>query len=145
MVQRRFPLAPLPPSSPAQTDVGCDDQNYRIAQLGDLIKELIPGVQVIHQGEDVDKRNYRVSFSKTCTERSRSIQKHLGFIPRRTVADGILEIKAAIEDGRIADYRDARYSNYKTLCEACPEQSRRKDNVHLIRQTRLSPLYSDFH
>ena len=94
-------------------------------------------MQVIHQGEDVDKRNYRVSFAK--------IHKHLGFTPRRTVADGILEIKAAIEDGRIADYRDARYSNYKTLCEACPEQSRRKDNVHLIRQTRLSPLYSDFH
>ena len=90
-------------------------------------------MQVIHQGEDVDKRNYRVSFSKTCTERSRSIQKHLGFIPRRTVADGILEIKAAIEDGRIADYRDARYSNYKTLCE--------EDNVHLIRTTNIPPLY----
>ena len=63
-------------------NVGCDDQNYQIAQLGDLIKELIPDAQVIHQGEDVDKRNYRVSFGK--------IQKHLGFIPRRTVADGIL-------------------------------------------------------
>jgi hypothetical protein len=57
--------------------------------IGDLIKELIPDVQVLHRGDDVDARNYRVSFAKTCTERSRSIRKHLGFTPRRTVADGV--------------------------------------------------------
>lgn len=74
----------------------------------------------------MDKRNYRVSFSK--------IQKHLGFTPRRTVADGILEIKAAIEDGRIRDYRDAHYSNYKTLSE--------EGNAALIRHTRMTPLYA---
>ena len=118
--------APLHAVKGQTFNVGCDDQNYRIVQLGDLIKELIPDVQVIHQGEDVDKRNYRVSFAK--------IHKHLGFSPRRTVAEGILEIKAAIEDGRITDYRDACYSNYKTLSE--------ENNVHLIRQTRMTPLYA---
>lgn len=107
-------------------NVGSDDQNYQIAQLGDIIKELIPDVEVIRQGEDVDKRNYRVSFAK--------IRRHLGFIPRHTVVDGILEIKAAIEDGRIRDYRDARYSNYKTLSE--------KSNATLIRHTRITPLYA---
>ncbi len=107
-------------------NVGSDDQNYQIAQLGDLIKELIPDVQVIRQGEEVDNRNYRVSFSK--------IQKRLGFTPRRSVADGILEIKAAIEDGRILDYRAARYSNYKTLSE--------EGNAALIRHTRMTPLYA---
>ena len=146
-------------------NAGSDDQNYQIAQLGDLIKELIPDVQVIHQGEDVDRRNYRASFARICTEPfggaqdrcSRSIRKHPGFTPRRTVADGItslrqpfdklrtrlstsdrlstsLEIKAAIEDGRITDYRDARYSNYKTLSE--------EDNIHLIRHTRMNSLYA---
>jgi nucleoside-diphosphate-sugar epimerase len=108
-------------------NVGSDDQNYQIAQLGDLIKELIPEVEVIHQGEDVDKRNYRVSFGK--------VRKHLGFSPRYTVADGVLEIKAAIEDGRIRDYRDARYSNYKTLSN--------EGNATLIRRTRMTPLYAD--
>jgi nucleoside-diphosphate-sugar epimerase len=120
--------APLHAVEGQTFNVGCDDQNYQIAQLGDLIKELIPDVQVIHQGEDVDKRNYRVSFGR--------VRKHLGFTPRHTVADGILEIKAAIEDGRIADYCDARYSNYKTLSE--------EDNIHLIRHTRMSPLYSEW-
>jgi len=107
-------------------NAGSDDQNYQIAQLGDLIKELIPDVEVIRQGEDADRRNYRVSFEK--------IRKHLGFTPRRTVADGVLEIKSAIEAGRIRDYRDARYSNYKTLSE--------ESNAVLIRRTHITPLYS---
>ena len=35
---------------------------------------------------------------------------------------------------RSADYYDARYSNVKTLSE--------EDNVHLIRDTRMTPLYA---
>ena len=107
-------------------NVGSDDQNYQIAKLGDLIKGLVPDVQVIHKGDEVDKRNYRVSFAK--------IRKHLGFTPRRTVPEGILEIKAAIEDGRIRDYRDAHYSNYKTLSD--------EGNANLIRHTQMSSLYA---
>ncbi len=106
-------------------NVGSDEQNYQIAQLGDIIKELIPDVESIHQGEDVDRRNYRVSFAK--------IRKQLGFVPRRTVADGVLEIKAAIEAGRIQDYRDPRYSNYKTLSE--------EGNATMIRRRRIIPFY----
>ena len=53
-----------------------------------------------------------------------------------------LEIKAAIEDGRIPDYRDARYSNYKTLSEACAEPGRSEGNTHLIRHTRMTSLYA---
>jgi len=107
-------------------NAGSDDQNYQITQLGNLIKELIPDVEVIHQGEDADRRNYRVSFAK--------IRKYLGFSPRHTVADGILEIKSAIEAGRIRDYRDARYSNYKTLSE--------ESSAVLIRRTHMTPLYA---
>jgi hypothetical protein len=51
-------------------------------------------------------------------------------------------LKAAIEDGRIRGYRDARYSNYKTLSEACAEPGRSEDNIHLIRHTRMTPLYA---
>ncbi|HEC34979.1 MAG TPA: NAD-dependent epimerase/dehydratase family protein [Anaerolineae bacterium] len=118
--------APLHAVKGQTFNVGSDDQNYQIAQLGDLIKQLIPDVQVIHQDEDVDRRNYRVSFAK--------IRKRLGFNPHHTVAEGILEIKAAVENGRIRNYRDARYSNYKTLSE--------EDNIHLIRHTQLTPLYA---
>ena len=118
--------APLPAVKGRVFNVGSEDQNYQIARLGDLVKELIPDVQVIHKSDDMDKRNYRVSFAK--------VRKHLGFTPRRSVAEGILEIKAAIEDGRISDYRDIRYSNYKTLSE--------EGNAQLIRHTQMSSLYA---
>jgi len=50
------------------------------------------------------------------------------------VADGILEIKAAIEEGLIKDYRDPKYSNHKSLSE--------EGNAHLIYQTHITPLYA---
>lgn len=106
-------------------NVGSDEQNYRIAALGDLIQALVPGTEVVRQGDDGDRRNYRVSFAR--------IRRELGFVPRRTVADGILEIKAAVQDGRIADYRLGIYSNYKTLSEG---------NGRLIHYTRMTPLYA---
>lgn len=108
-------------------NVGSDEQNYRITQLGDLITSLIPDVQVIQKAEDSDVRNYRVSFAK--------IRHYLDFAPHHTVEDGILEIKAAIERGALSDYRDVRYSNYRTLFE--------QGNMPLIRQTRITPLYAD--
>jgi nucleoside-diphosphate-sugar epimerase len=106
-------------------NVGCDDQNYMIVEIGQIIKDIIPEVQVIHEGDEKDKRNYRVSFEK--------IRKQLGFVPRRTVVDGIKEIKLAIESGLIRDYRAAHYSNYKTLKD--------EDNAVLIRTVTINLLY----
>ena len=112
-----------------------NNHSYSIRHLGDLVKQEVSDVIVTYENQAEDRRNYRVSFAKTRAERSRSVRKHLGFTPRYTVADGVLEIKAAIEDGRIRDYRDAHYSNYKTLSE--------EGNAHLIRHTRMTPLYAD--
>ncbi len=108
-------------------NVGADEQNHRIAELGEIIAGLVPGVEIVRQGEDADLRNYRVSFAR--------IRTRLGFVPRHTVAEGILEIAAAVRDGRIADYREARYSNYRTLSEGNGEL--------LIRRTQMTPLYAD--
>ena len=43
------------------------------------------------------------------------IRRKVGFIPRHTLADGILEVKAAVESEAISDYREARYNNHKSL------------------------------
>ncbi len=107
-------------------NVGSDEQNYQILGLGDLIKQLMPDVQVMRKGEDTDCRNYRVSFAK--------IRTHLGFTARHTVIDGIREIKTAILDGRIPDYRDSRYSNYRTLSEG---------NGHFTHYREMISLYAD--
>ena len=95
-----------------QSEAGCSTsaptrQNYRIA-LGDLVRRSCQ-----HGGGAPRRRwrpaPHRVSFAR--------IRRELGFVPRRTVADGILEIKAAVQEGRIADYRLGIYSNYKTSLE----------------------------
>jgi hypothetical protein len=48
-----------------------------------------------------------VSFAK--------IQGQLGFACSKTIEDGILELKAAFEQGHILDYRYPLYSNVKYL------------------------------
>jgi nucleoside-diphosphate-sugar epimerase len=87
-------------------NVGCNDQNYRIADLGPIIKRMMPNARVVTKPVE-DNRNYRVRFDK--------IQKMLNFQPRYTVRDGMQEIIDAFASGRIVDYRDPRYNNFNFL------------------------------
>jgi nucleoside-diphosphate-sugar epimerase len=46
-------------------NVGRNDQNYRIRDLADMVKETVPGCQIEYaQDAGPDKRTYRVNFSK---------------------------------------------------------------------------------
>ena len=90
-------------------NVGSNRQNYRITQIGDLIKEAMPETAISFESRDVDRRNYRVNFSK--------IERDLNYVPRKAVKDGIVEVKEAIEKGVIGDYRSKNYSNWKSLSE----------------------------
>ena len=98
-------------------NVGSDDQNYTINQIGDLIQTLIPESRVIQQGSDVDRRNYRVSFEK--------ISRILRFQPAWTIEQGVREIQTALENGAIADYYDPYFNNYKYL-SSTPDPELRK-------------------
>ena len=55
------------------------------------------------QSENQDRRNYRVNFSK--------IERQIGFRCRRTLEEGVCEIKTALDSGQITDYKDIRFSN----------------------------------
>jgi nucleoside-diphosphate-sugar epimerase len=88
-------------------NVGSDEQNFTVGQIGEAIATLIPHARVVYQPGASEEANYRVSFAK--------IRDALGFIPRNSLVDGILEIKAALESGTVADYHDHRYSNHKSL------------------------------
>jgi nucleoside-diphosphate-sugar epimerase len=118
--------APIRTVSGQVFNVGSDDQNYQIKELGEIIKEHIPDVQINRQDEDIDLRNYRVSFAK--------FREQLGFTAQYTIADAIKEITAAIETGRIKDFREIQYSNYKTLSD--------ENHARLIQRTQLTPLYA---
>jgi hypothetical protein len=100
--------APLSTVSRQIFNVGCNEQNYQIAELGPMIKDMVPSARVIVQPTE-DNRNYRVSFDK--------IHKMLNFQPRYTVRDGIAEIIDAFTTGKITDYRNPYYNNFSFLKE----------------------------
>ncbi|MFQ5583236.1 MAG: NAD-dependent epimerase/dehydratase family protein [Calditrichia bacterium] len=101
--------APLPAVNGEIFNVGSDEQNYTISEVGDLIKKIITDSKVINMGSDTDARNYKVSFQK--------IRKNIEFLPNWSVEKGIRQVYDAFRDGKIADYKDARYSNVKFLSE----------------------------
>jgi len=90
-------------------NVGSDEQNYTIQQIGEIVHHQVPTSALICKGSDTDQRNYRVSFGK--------IRNVLGFVPQRSVADGVQEVIEAIQSGKVKDYRDAQYSNVKFLSD----------------------------
>ena len=46
-------------------NVGRSSENYRIRELADFVKEIVPGCEIGYaEGAGIDKRNYRVSFAK---------------------------------------------------------------------------------
>jgi len=87
-------------------NVGSNEQNYQIADLGPIIKEMVPTTRVVTQPTE-DNRNYRVCFDR--------ISNMLNFQPRYTVRDGVQEIIDAFATGKITDYQDPRYSNFHFL------------------------------
>ena len=86
-------------------NVGDTRENYRKADLIELMLERLPDadVQRVQRGED--PRDYRVSFER--------IRERLGFAVTRRVADGIAEIAAALETGLIDDPADPTYYNVR--------------------------------
>jgi nucleoside-diphosphate-sugar epimerase len=88
-------------------NVGSNEQNYTIEQVGEIINKFVPSAQIIDQGPDTDRRNYRVNFNK--------IRDTLGFAPEWVVEQGVEQVIKAIESGKIKDYRDPIYSNVKFL------------------------------
>ncbi len=90
-------------------NVGSDEQNYTITEIGRLVHEQVLAAELQINSDDTDKRNYRVSFAK--------IRKQLGFEPQWTVQMGIQQVLEAISSGDVENYTDARYSNVKFLTE----------------------------
>jgi nucleoside-diphosphate-sugar epimerase len=88
-------------------NVGSDDQNYTMLEIGNIIAAGVPDAQVRVQPSADHEPNYRVSFAR--------IRRDLKFAPRHTLADGIAEIRAAIEAGNVSDFHDARYSNQLSM------------------------------
>jgi len=89
-------------------NVGGDTLNHTIADLGDMVAEIVGGVQVTQQQDVADLRDYRVSFEK--------IRKTLDFEPEMSVAAGIREVATAVRaDSALREYQNAVYHNVQAL------------------------------
>ena len=84
-------------------NVGSNDQNFQIYQLGDLVADLIPEAEKRTTDVPPDLRDYHVNFDK--------IARALGFAAQRGVADGVREIRAALAGGRFTDPHASIYRN----------------------------------
>ena len=85
-------------------NVGSNEQNYRIEDLGRLVAETMD-VPVDHSPEREDDRSYRVDFSK--------IAWLLDFKPIREIPESIREIKNKWSAGDFSDYKDGKYYNVR--------------------------------
>ena len=82
--------------------------NVKIIDLAKEVKKHIPKLEMeIVDIKFQDARNYKVDSSKAT--------KTLGFSPKYTAEDGIKEVKKLIEEHRIKDVNNPRYSNQNYL------------------------------
>lgn len=89
-------------------NVGGDGLNHRIADLGEMVAQIVGDVEVEQKAEVPDPRDYRVSFAK--------IRSVLGFEPEFTVAMGIQEVAAAVRASpALQRHQDPRYHNVQAL------------------------------
>ena len=88
-------------------NVGGDDLNYTLQQVGEIIQKMVPAAEVLDLGSNADRRNYRVNFSK--------IRRVLDYRPKWKLQEGIAQVIDAIRAGEVTDYTLAKYSNAKLL------------------------------
>lgn len=88
-------------------NVGSNEQNYKIKEIGLRINKVITDSRITINNKIEDRRNYNVDFTK--------IKNILGFNPTKQVEDGAKEIKELFISGKIKNYEDKIYSNVKTL------------------------------
>ncbi len=92
-------------------NVGLTQENYRISELGDIVKETLPGCEIEYaEGAGPDKRCYRVDCSK--------IHRVLpGFKPQWDARAGAVEIYEAYKEANITEaiLTDARFVRMNQL------------------------------
>ncbi len=86
-------------------NVGFNEQNYQLREIGDFIKSVIPNTSVELKKDVADKRNYKVVFDK--------IYNTLGFRCKRQVLDGIKNMKEYVLGKKDININDAAFNNYR--------------------------------
>jgi nucleoside-diphosphate-sugar epimerase len=126
---RAFMMALEAPASDVAGEIfnlGGDGNNHRIGEIGELVAQIVDGVEIERRDEIADPRDYRVSFAK--------IRRVLGFEPEYGVADGIREIAAAVRaDPALRRWQEARFHNVQALQQTFVAPRRRREDFAPVR------------
>jgi nucleoside-diphosphate-sugar epimerase len=95
--------APLETTSGEIFNVGSNEQNYKIGELGKLVGRVFPDLKIKTIMQSPDLRDYHVNFDK--------IRSRLGYEVQISVEEGIREMKKSLEENHIPDYEYSRYCN----------------------------------
>lgn len=83
-------------------------QNFKVKEIAQMVRETLGGDIPVETTPTNDNRSYHVS--------SRKIKDELGFEPRHTIEEAVLEIKRAFEQGLLPNSMDdIRYYNVKLM------------------------------
>ena len=123
-VARAFAMALEAPAAAVAGEifnVGGDAQNHRIAELGQMVAEIVGDVNVEYHSDVPDPRNYRVSFEK--------IRRTLGFEPEYSVARGIREVAAGVRASpALRHYQSPVFHNVQAFKQSLAAPRRRRDD-----------------
>jgi nucleoside-diphosphate-sugar epimerase len=100
-------------------NVGRNDQNYRISEIAQIVKDTVPGSEVAFvDGAGPDKRNYRADFSK--------IARVLpGFQPQWDARKGAIQLYEAYKaiGLKVEDFEGPRYRRIDQIKQLMETQS----------------------
>jgi nucleoside-diphosphate-sugar epimerase len=94
---------------------GSSAQNYRIAQIAEIIVREVPGTRIVRQEQTTDERDYLVDFQP--------IREELGFWPHHTVETEVRALAEEVRREKFGDCGQARYSNHDTLRAALADRT----------------------
>jgi len=84
-------------------------ENHTMMQIAEMIREIIGEHIQIEKTETKDIRSYHISSEK--------IKRVLGFEPKRTIGDAVLDLKKAFENGLIPNPSNSVYRNIERMKE----------------------------
>jgi nucleoside-diphosphate-sugar epimerase len=104
-------------------NIGRDDQNYRIREIAEIVKETVPGCEIAFaEGAGPDKRNYRADFGKV----ARLVP---GFQPQWDARKGARQLYEAYQEIglKLEDFEGPRYRRIDQLRQLMAEGRLRAD------------------
>jgi nucleoside-diphosphate-sugar epimerase len=92
-------------------NVGSEQGNFSKDEIVALVQKHVRGVEVQYKDLSFggDMRDIRVSFEK--------IRTRLGFEPSRSVEDGIIEVRDAIENGLVGNALSDKHRNAQFIVQ----------------------------